>query len=105
MSMVEPTNRIGRFSIDNVIIAGHPEMAVLMLVGKLIVRAEARYEMATIEYHAYCDDFDEVGRGQLIPEYIGEFSQEEVLLNTPEYPASAGQTKIIQVFQRWVKKE
>ena len=103
MSTIEPSNRIGRFDIPFDMISGQPEMVLLMLVGKLVVRAEARYDMAAIEYHAYCDDFNKVGRGEIPPEYIAEFSEEKVLENHPGAPLN--DVKIIQVFQRWVRKK
>ena len=103
MSMTKPSNRIGRFSLSYQIVDDNPIMALLMLSGKLIVRAEARHEMAAIEYHAHCADFDEVGRGQQVPEYIAEFKEEKVLENHPGAPLNS--VKIIQVFQRWVRKK
>ena len=76
--MGEPLKRVGRFSIDFSMIDNDLLMVQLMLVGKVIVRAEARHEMQVIEYHAYCDDFDEVEQGRKIPEYVAEFSQQEI---------------------------
>ena len=95
--------RIGRFVIDYQMIDNEPLMAQMMLSGMLIVRAEARHEMRAIEYHAYSDDFDEVETGQLIPEYVAEFSEEEVEEKDPDDPTRS-KIKIISVFQRWVKR-
>ena len=102
----EPSNRIGRFDIPFDIISRQPETVLRMLVGKLVVRAEARYEVAAIEYHAYCDDFNEVGRGQQIPEYIAEFNHEDVAQDNPVIGESVGGSiKVIEVFQGWVRKK
>ncbi len=96
------SKRAGRFSIPFSMIEENSLMAQLMLSGKLIVRAEARHEMQAIEYHAYCDDFDEVEQGQQIPEYVAEFSKEEVEEKDPDDPTRS-KIKVIDVFQRWVK--
>ncbi|KKK72023.1 hypothetical protein LCGC14_2908060 [marine sediment metagenome] len=93
--MAEGLKRVGRFSIDYRMIEDNPQMVLLMLSGKLIIRAEARHEIAAIEYHAYCDDFDEVEPGQQIPEYVAEFSQEHV--------SGDDVVRVISVFQRWVR--
>ncbi len=74
--MSDITNRMGKFSIDFRLIKEEPEKVLLMLSGKLVVRAEARLEMAQVEYHAYCDDFEEIEPGQLIPEYVPEYVAE-----------------------------
>ncbi len=95
--------RAGRFSISYQIIDDNPLMALLMLSGMLIVRAEARHEMRAIEYHAYSDDFDEVETGRQIPEYVAEFSEQEIEEKDPDDPTRS-KIKIISVFQRWVKK-
>ena len=101
--MGETLKRIGRFSISYQVIDEDPLMALLMLSGKLIVRAEARHEMHAVEYHAYCDEFDEVATGQQIPEYIAELSQQEIAENNSD-GSPGGTIKIINVFQRWVNK-
>ncbi len=100
--MSKISKRSGKFFIGFDLIEAQPEMVLLMLSGKLIVRAEARYEMAAIEYHAYCDDFDEIEQGQQIPEYVAEFSQQKVEEKDPDDPTRS-KIKIISVFQRWVK--
>lgn len=100
--MSKGSRRVGRFSIPFYTIEENPSMVLLMLSGKLVIRAEARHEMAAIEYHAYCDDFDEVEQGQQIPEYVGEFSEQEIAEdNTDGSPG--GKIKMISVFQRWVR--
>ncbi len=100
--MASSLKRVGKFTIGFSTIEENSLMALLMLSGKLIVRAEARHEMQAIEYHAYCDDFDEVEQGQQIPEYVAEFSQQEIPEdNTDGSPG--GKIKVIDVFQRWVK--
>ena len=95
--MAEGLKRVGRFSIDYRMIEDNPQMVLLMLSGKLIIRAEARHEIAAIEYHAYCDDFDEVDSNQEIPEYVAEFSQQKVPKDNSD------SVRVISVFQRWVR--
>ena len=97
--MVEKSKRVGKFIIDFATIDGDPLMALLMLSGKLIVRAEARHEMQAIEYHAYCDDFDEVEPGHQIPEYVAEFI-EQIISEDNSDRSSRG---VVNVFERWVK--
>ncbi len=94
--------RVGKFTIDFSMIEEEPLTALLALSGMLIVRAEAHYDMAVIEYRAYCEDFDEVEQGQQIPEYVGEFSQQEIAEDNPD-DILGGKIKMISVFQRWVK--
>ena len=100
--MDKKPKRVGRFFIGFSMIEEEPLTALLALSGMLVVRAEARHEMAAIEYHAYCDDFDEVETGRQIPEYVAEFSEEEVEEKDPDDPTRS-KIKIIGVFQRWVK--
>ena len=97
--MGKELRRVGSFVIDYQTIDNDPLTALLMLSGKLIVRAEACHEMRAIKYHAYCDDFDEVEQGQKTPKYEAEFSRQVI----PADNGVEGEGKIINVFQRWVK--
>ena len=101
--MASPPKRVGKFTIDFATIDGDPLVVHQMLEEKVVVRAEARHELQAIEYHAYCDDFDEVETGHQIPEYVAEFSKEEVEEKDPDDPTRS-KIEIISVFQRWVKK-
>ena len=100
--MVEKSKRVGKFTIDFATIDNDPSVVHQMLAGKVIVRAEARHEMAAIEYHAYSDDFDEVETGQRIPEYIAEFSHQEIPEVNPD-GSPGGKIKVIDVFQCWAR--
>lgn len=101
--MGEKSKRVGRFSISFSTIEEDPLTALLMLSGKLIVRAEARHEMIAVEYHAYCDDFDEVELGQRVPKYVAEFNRQEFAEDNID-GSPGGTIKVINVFKRWVKK-
>jgi uncharacterized protein YlzI (FlbEa/FlbD family) len=103
MFVDEKLKRVGKFVIDYQTIDNDPDTALLMLSGKLIVRAEACHEMRAIEYHAYCDDFDEVEQpGRKVPEYIAEFNQHEFAEDNPD-GSPGGTVKVMNVFKRWVK--
>ncbi len=93
------SKRVGKFSIERYLIGDDPSTVHQMLANKVIVRAEVLYEMDAIEYHAYSDDFDEVENGQKIPEYVAEFSREHVSGDNTD------SVRIINVFQRWVKRD
>ena len=100
--MTEQSKRVGRFSIYFSVIEKNHSVALQMLEGKVIIRAEARLEMAVVEYHAYCDDFDEVEFGQRVPEYVAEFIHQEIPEDDTD-GSPGGKIKVIDVFQRWVK--
>ena len=101
MALNKKPKRVGKFSIEHYLIdSDDPSMVHLMLANKVIVRAEVRYEMDAIEYHAYSDDFDEVEPGQQIPEYVAEFSRQQIAVPDDQ----SGGVKMISVFQRWVKR-
>ena len=97
--MVEKSKRVGKFTIDFATIDNDPLIVYQMLAGKVIVRAEARHELQAIEYHAYCDDFDEVEQGHQIPEYVAEFI-EQIISEDNSDRSSRG---VVNVFERWVK--
>ncbi len=109
-----PSNRIGRFDIPFNMISESPETVLLMLAGKLVVRAEARYDLDAVEYHAYCDDFNEVGRGELAPEYIAEFDEHAETIKDDSEPMYSDEMynnspvkrkKITFVFKGWVRRK
>ncbi len=97
--MSDISNRMGKFSIDFHLIKEEPAKVLLMLSGKLVVRAEARLEMAQVEYHAYCVDFEEIELGQKVPEYVGEFSEQIVSEDDDDRTLKG----VVSVFERWVK--
>jgi len=96
---------VGRFFIDFKLIEEDPLIVLLMLSGTLVVRAEARLEMNAVEYHAYCAAFDEVVIGQQIPEYIAEFNRRKEIAEDHDDGSPGGEIKVIDVFERWVKRE
>ena len=91
--------QVGRFCIDFQILDDQPDMARLMLVGMLVVRAEARYDMAAIEYTAYAEVFDLVEPGVQAPSYQAEFSTHIVDSETDDKPG-----RTYQVFERWARQ-
>lgn len=95
--MTTDTVRVGSFYIEFGIIHDDREVALAMLAGMVVLRAEAHSERCATHYVAYCDDFDEVPTGVEAPTYEAEFATEPVPLG--------GVGKIRQVFKRWVRSE
>lgn len=63
------SSRIGRFALSQFIV-DNDENAARVVMGKcVVVRCEMMYAHKTFEYVAISPQFDEVERGEIIPEY------------------------------------
>lgn len=62
-------HRIGKFCIDVRQIERMPKVAMAILNGCIVVRAESMWHRNAIEYMAISDQFDEVAVGDVCPEY------------------------------------
>lgn len=67
--------RCGTFTMPSQLIEEHPEEAMRLLSGLLIIRAEQLYWNKCIEYTAFCKDFDLVDEGEMPPDYHAVISQ------------------------------
>ena len=67
-------NRIGKFTVSASILQSAPDDEINSLFdGMRIVRAEMMFRCHEIDYIAIHRDFDEIERGELIPEYAIQF--------------------------------
>ena len=60
----EKSNRVGRFSLNHETLlrreeSPYKEALAAVFAKCIIIRAEAMFSTRTIEYEAYCDDFDD----------------------------------------------
>lgn len=66
------SNQIGRFAISEDLIRADPDMVrdVLVMLGVIVVRAEAKFETGEIECVGICNKFEELKPGEMAPYYI-----------------------------------
>lgn len=63
--------RIGTFELTDKILAECPEEVMKLFGSMVIVRAEAMFSSGSIQYVAYCDQFDEIHTvGFHLPRYL-----------------------------------
>ena len=79
------THRIGRFTISHDLIERDWREVAYVLAGMLVVRAEMKYDRMVIEYTALCDDFDEVSKGMVPPEYRAIITRDDANNLTVEW--------------------
>jgi len=68
-------NRVGYFEVNNFIIENHPREVLLLMAKVIVVSAVESGVTPTVEYFAYCEDFDPVSEGGAIPAYRPIFEQ------------------------------
>lgn len=61
--------RLGKFTINSVMIERNPEIVRAVMGRCIIVRCEMLFEIDALEYVAISPFFDVVDRGTLSPEY------------------------------------
>lgn len=67
--MKKTQKRMGRFQIDANDVAERPMLVLSILAGCIPVRAEMMLHSFEVEYVAYGEHFDEIDRGDCVPEY------------------------------------
>jgi hypothetical protein len=80
-------NNYGRFSISSELIRRNPKAVIdaFNKLGLLVVRAEMLYAEQAIEYTAYCESFEHVPEGTIIPEYIIRITTDNDIFSLVEY--------------------
>lgn len=70
---------LGKFSINSDFIKDHPEeLAKVFAIMKCVpVRAEMIFHKNEIEYFAIAENFPEIKKGEIIPEYLIKITQSE----------------------------
>ena len=67
--------RIGKFKMNIKFVEENPELvAEVVLKGCVPLRVECEAYMSHIEYTVWCEDFERISVGQVIPEYEAEIT-------------------------------
>ena len=71
-------NRIGIFTITSTLLrdfSSQKNLVKILNSGIIIVETEHKWDKSTINYTAFCKDFDIVVGGNLIPKYLATVSE------------------------------
>jgi len=71
------TRRLGKIIISDAFWRDGYQDLAYVTKGCAILRAEHRLDLGAIEYIAYHPDFDEITIGEIVPEYVAQFTAQE----------------------------
>lgn len=63
------TNKVGTFKIQDIVIEQQPEIVLDIMSRVIVLNAKYLEIEGAYEYYGYSEMFDEVAKGDIVPEY------------------------------------
>lgn len=76
--------RFGRFEIPTLVVMQYPDDVRRIMAECIIVRCEHSYMHDAFLYEAFCEQFDELGEGEIAPGYTWQFTDTDTPIATRE---------------------
>lgn len=80
------THRVGRFKVNRLFLVPDNLCVKRLMAKVIIVDVKPQWNTDALEYLAYSDDFEEVGYGEIPPEYEVVCSQDPITVTFKRLP-------------------